>query len=224
MEVSKSCPPLGGCSGSKLLWRWLVRGCEEPIRAGALAVILLPTRQDAASYPAVNSDEVESRRKGGINKAGDSLSAPIRTGSCLGAGCAQPPPPPPGGGRRDASEAPGAPPAARQPPARGSSGAGPLHRPAAAARTADLAPAAGRAGEGLQQLGVPRAPAEGGLEKQQPGPGWPRLGQRVGCGRRESWRSTESALVHCEVPRGLPPRCTTPAPPTPNPGAQLPPN
>lgn len=102
--------------------------------------------------PALNSDEVESCRRGCINKAGDSLTAPIRarvlSPRWLRAAAGRWP-----SGRERGRDAPPGRPAARPPGAVVQGLCTARCCSPAAASTADLAREAGRAGEGLQQLG-----------------------------------------------------------------------
>lgn len=155
----------------------------------------LPGRLPPA--PALNSDQVESGRKGCINKARDSLTAPIRdwvlSRRRLRAAAGRWP-----WGRADA----------RRPPARRSSGAGPLHR-----RCCSPALLTGprRVGEGLQQRGFQR-PCAGRPGEPAHGLGWPRLGQLKG------WEEAAEALSQhwCIARRLETPTKSAPLPCTPS--------
>ena len=140
-------------------------------------------------------------KKGCVNKTRGSLTAPIRDWVLSRAVCAQPP----GGDRGDKRRR-------RQP---GAVVQGLRTRCCSpAASTADLAPGGRRAGEGLQQLGLPlplRKATWGARSKQcWAGWGW---GNGRG-GRGEGWRSPESALVHCEAPGASDPNKQLPLPPS----------
>ena len=73
----KSRLTLGGCSTQKRLRKWPIQGCAKP--AATRASVCHPSQpRRLPPAPALNSDEVESCRKCCINKARDSLTAPIR--------------------------------------------------------------------------------------------------------------------------------------------------
>lgn len=151
-------------------------------------LVILPSREGRLPpAPALNSEEVESCRKGCINKARDSLTAPIRgrvlSRRWLRAAAGRWP-----SGRERGR---GAPPASPEQWCRAS--APPAAAAPAAASTADLAPGGGEGGGGPAAAWVPTAPAQGDPEDQQRGLRGPRPGQVMAGGEE---RTREALSQH----------------------------